>query len=105
MLIYLVTMLMFVYLVTMWHVYLFSNHVECLLTRQGSGFTGGCHRSEITVLIGVVTCDIVSLSDSEIECEPPKNLRGTKDNIILVWYLFSFFSVFSYIFVHAGTCL
>jgi hypothetical protein len=45
---------------------------------KGSGFTQGCTQDEISVQTGVIGCDIVKLSDSEIECEPPKSLRGRK---------------------------
>ncbi|KAK7109536.1 hypothetical protein V1264_013564 [Littorina saxatilis] len=47
--------------------------------------SGGCQQAEISILInGVLNCDIVKLTDSEIECKPPRNLQGTKGSVIQV---------------------
>ncbi|KAL8622355.1 hypothetical protein ACOMHN_041683 [Nucella lapillus] len=62
----------------------FQYPFETSITISGSGLKGGCSQSEVSVLIGVVNCDIVSFTETEIECEPPKALKGSKDKPIVV---------------------
>ncbi|XP_076461007.1 uncharacterized protein LOC143293708 [Babylonia areolata] len=62
----------------------FQYPFETTITISGSGLKGGCSQNEVSVLIGVVSCDIVSFSQTHIECEPPKVLRGSRDIPIVV---------------------
>ncbi|XP_012936274.1 uncharacterized protein LOC101856621 [Aplysia californica] len=56
----------------------FQYPFETTISLSGKRLLNGCHDNNYKVLLGVVHCDIKSISNSGIECSPPKSAPNGK---------------------------